>query len=137
MKKSSQTKTYDAFMDLIPLILQTDSSRIVSIDIFTNPNWDLPGISDNYHSLTHHGQLPEKVAQLRTIDDFHFSRLATLIDRVKDLGMLDATQILYSSGMSDGNSHNTKNLPIVLAGGGFRHGTMIDVQAKQPLSNLF
>jgi hypothetical protein len=137
VKKSSQTMIYDAFMDLIPLILQTDSSRIVSIDVFTNPNWDLPGITDNYHSLTHHGQLPEKVAQLRAIDDFHLSRLARLIDRIVALGMLDSTQILYSSGMSDGNSHSNQNLPIILAGGGFTHGTMIDIQGKQPLSNLY
>jgi len=137
VKKSSQTMIYDAFMDLIPLILQTDSSRIVSIDVFTNPNWDLPGITDHYHSLTHHGQLPEKVAQLRAIDDFHLSRLARLIDRIVALGMLDSTQILYSSGMSDGNSHSNQNLPIILAGGGFTHGTMIDIQGKQPLSNLY
>lgn len=137
IKKGSQTMTYDAFMELIPLVLQTDSSRVVSIDVFTNPNWDLPGITDNYHSLTHHGQLPDKVKQLRAIDDFHLSRFATLIDRVAALGMLDTTQLLYSSGMSDGNSHSNQNLPIVLAGGGFRHGTMIDVQARQPLSNLF
>ena len=137
VKKESQTKTYDAFMELIPLILQTDSSRVVTIDVFTNPNWDLPGITDNYHSLTHHGQLPDKVRQLKSIDDFHLSRFATLIDRIKALGMLENTQLLYSSGMSDGNGHSNQNLPIILAGGGFIHGSMIDVQGKQPLSNLF
>ncbi len=137
VKKESQTKTYDAFMELIPLILQTDSSRIVTIDVFTNPNWDLPGISDNYHSLTHHGQLPDKVRQLKSIDDFHLSRYALLIDRIKALGLLDTTQILYSSGMSDGNGHSNQNLPIILAGGGFTHGAMIDVRGTQPLSNLY
>lgn len=137
VKKESQTKTYDAFMELIPLILQTDSSRIVTIDVFTNPNWDLPGVTDNYHSLTHHGQLPDKVRQLKAIDDFHLSRFATLIDRIKSLGMFETTQLLYSSGMSDGNGHSNQNLPIILAGGGFTHGSMIDVQDKQPLSNLF
>ena len=137
VKNNSQTMTYDAFMELIPLVLQTDSTRVVSIDVFTNPNWDLPGITDNYHSLTHHGQLPEKVKQLRSIDDFHLSRFVTLIDRIAALGMLDTTQLLYSSGMSDGNSHSNQNLPIILAGGGFRHGTTIDVQGRQPLSNLY
>ena len=137
VKKESQTKTYDAFMELIPLVLQTDSSRVVTIDVFTNPNWDLPGISDNYHSLTHHGQLPDKVRQLKAIDEFHLSRFATLIDRIKGLGMLETTQLLYSSGMSDGNVHSNENLPLILAGGGFNHGSMIDVRGKQPLSNLF
>ncbi len=136
-KRESQTKTYDAFMELIPLILQTDSSRIVTIDVFTNPNWDLPGITDNYHSLTHHGQLPEKIKQLKAIDSYHLSGVATLINKIKDLGMLESTQILYSSGMSDGNSHSNQNLPIILAGGGFKHGQVIDVQGKQPLSNLY
>jgi hypothetical protein len=137
VRKERQTETYDAFIELIPLILETDSSRIITIDVFTNPNWNLPGISDNYHSLTHHGQLPDKVRQLRLIDDFHLSRFAMLIDRVKALGMLDSTQLLYSSGMSDGNGHSNQNLPIILAGGGFRHGTMIDVRGRQPLSNLY
>jgi hypothetical protein len=114
-RKESQVKTYDAFLTLIPLILQTDSSRIVSIDVWTNPQWDIPGITDNYHSLTHHGQLPEKIEQLMTIDRCH----------------------LYCSGMSDGNSHSNQNLPIILAGGGYKHGRMIDVKAKQPLSNLY
>ena len=136
-KKESQTKTYDAFMELIPLILQTDSSRIVTIDVFTNPNWDIPGITDNYHSLTHHGQLPEKIRQLKSIDSYHLSGFATLIDKMKALGMLDSTQILYSSGMSDGNSHSNQNLPLILAGGGFRHGQAIDIEGKQPISNLF
>jgi hypothetical protein len=137
VKKESQTKTYDAFIELIPLILQTDSARIVTMDVFTNPNWDLPGITDNYHSLTHHGQLPDKVRQLRAIDDFHLSRFALLIDRIAALGLLDTTQLLYSSGMSDGNVHSNQNLPIILAGGGYAHGTVIDVQSKQPLSNLY
>ncbi len=137
VKKERQTEIYDAFIELIPLILQTDSSRIVTMDVFTNPNWNLPGISDNYHSLTHHGQLPDKIRQLRLIDDFHLSRFAVLIDRIKALGMLESTQMLYSSGMSDGNVHDNQNLPIILAGGGFRHGSLIDVQRKQPLSNLY
>ncbi|MBA3935977.1 MAG: hypothetical protein H0X38_00795, partial [Planctomycetes bacterium] len=74
---------------------------------------------------------------LRAIDDFHLSRFALLIDRIAALDMLDTTQLLYSSGMSDGNVHSNQNLPIVLAGGGYAHGTAIDVQAKQPLSNLY
>jgi hypothetical protein len=137
VRKDSETSLYDAFIELIPLVIQTDSSRVISMDVFTNPNWDLPGITDNYHSLTHHGQLPDKVRQLKSIDAFHLSRFAILIDKIKALGMLDTTQLLYSSGMSDGNIHSNQNLPIILAGGGFKHGLMIDVQAKQPLSNLY
>lgn len=136
-RKESQVKTYDAFLTLIPLILQTDASRVVSIDVWTNPQWDIPGITDNYHSLTHHGQLPEKIKQLMTIDRCHLSHFAELIDRIDGMGMLDTTQLLYCSGMSDGNSHSNQNLPIVLAGGGYKHGRMIDVKAKQPISNLY
>jgi hypothetical protein len=136
-RKESQVKTYDAFLTLIPLILQTDSSRVVSMDVWTNPQWDIPGITDNYHSLTHHGQLPEKIKQLMTIDRCHLSHFAGLIDAIEGMGMLDTTQLLYCSGMSDGNSHSNQNLPIILAGGGYKHGRMIDVKAKQPLSNLY
>ena len=34
----------------------------------------------------------------------------------------DSTMSLFGSGMSSGNSHSNRNLPVVLAGGGFKHG---------------
>lgn len=133
----SQLQTYDDFCELIPLVLQTDVSRVVTLDVRTSPNWDLPGVSDNYHSLTHHGQLPDKVRQLRLIDQAHLSRYAAMIERLKSLDLLDSTQVLFCSGLSDGNSHSNRDLPVILAGGGYRHGQAIDVGGRQPLGNLF
>ena len=53
--------------------------------------------------------------------------------------MLDSTMVLYGSNMGDSNSHDNTNLPILLAGGGFRHGQHVsyDRDDNTPLSNLF
>ena len=53
--------------------------------------------------------------------------------------LLDYTMVLYGSHMGDANIHNNKNLPIILAGGGFRHGQHLAFsrQDNTPLANLY
>lgn len=47
--------------------------------------------------------------------------------------------ILFGSNMGDANTHDNTNLPILLAGGGFRHGQYLAYNRDQntPLCNLF
>jgi hypothetical protein len=55
--------------------------------------------------------------------------------------LLDSTTVLFGSGMGDANSHRNSDLPIFLAGGGYKHGTFREVSRevkhKVPLCNLF
>jgi hypothetical protein len=53
--------------------------------------------------------------------------------------LLDSTVVLYGSNMGDSNTHDNTNLPILLAGGGFRHGSHLAFKHDDntPLSNLF
>lgn len=131
----------EAWFEIMFLALQTDSTRVVSTAI-KNCIWDLEGGEANYHTLSHHGQLPEKLAQLQEIDTLLMTHMARFIGRLRDAeeldgrSMLDTTQILFGSGLGNGQ-HTNKNLPVVLMGGNFKHGQHIDNESKKPLCNLY
>jgi BMFP domain-containing protein YqiC len=134
--------------DLARLALETDSTRAITLMLNSvgTPVVQIDGatITDSYHNLSHHGQAEDKLAQLRVIDEWHVKLLAELfkgLKSVKEGGetLLDRTIILYGSNLGDANAHSTTNLPILLAGGGFRHGQHLafDRGRNYPLPNLF
>ena len=131
--------------DLIALALQTDSTRVATLEI---GGCFLPqdlGIDKSHHGLSHHGNDPEAVAQLITLEKYqleHFSRfLARLAGTTDgDSALLDSTAVLFGSGMGDANSHKNDDLPIIMAGAGYGGGEFrrLDPQRnKVPLCNLF
>lgn len=132
-------------LGLVPLALQTDSTR--SIAILVQGRGDVPpvpGVTIDHHNLSHHGQDPEKIAQLKLIEielmKSFGELLASLAAKSEGDGrLLDATMVLFGSNLGNANSHDTRNLPIVFAGGGFKHGQHIAYDAKNntPLCNLF
>ena len=130
-------------MDLVPLIIQTDSSRIVSImvqDHYVVPK--VEGVTGNHHNLSHHGQDEEKIDQLEKIEGGIVSCYADLLGQMKekkegDNTLLDNTSILFGSNLGNANAHHANNLPIFLAGGGFKHGQYVKQKEGTPLCNLF
>jgi hypothetical protein len=134
--------------DLVRLAFETDSTRAVTLMLNSvgTPVVQVQGatISDGYHNLSHHGKAEEKLAQLKIIDEWHMRLLAGLFAGLKSVRegearLLDRTMILYGSNLGDANAHSTNNLPVLLAGGGFRHGQHLafDAQQNYPLPNLF
>ena len=134
--------------DLARLSFETDSTRAITLMLNSvgTPVVQIPGatITDGYHNLSHHGKAPDKLAQLKTIDHSHMQLLAGLFADLKatkegDALLMDRTMVLYGSNLGDANSHSTINLPILFAGGGFRHGQHLayDAQQNYPLPNLF
>jgi hypothetical protein len=131
--------------DLVRLALQTDSTRVVTLNLSTfSVVPHVPGVKNETHGLTHHGNEPEKIAELRKIEEAQmtaFGELLTAFADVAETGgtLLDRTQILYGSCLGNANSHSNRNLPIVLAGGGFKHGGHLafDETNNTPLANLF
>ena len=120
--------------DVIKLALQTDSSRIVSLFIDTTV----------IHNITHHGNRPEVLAELRGHEERQFDALNGFLTSLsetqeEDASLLDRTIVLYGTCMGSANSHSNVNLPALLAGGGFKHGQHLafDTQNNYPLSNLF
>ena len=130
-------------MDLVPLIIQTDSSRVVSImvqDHYTIPK--VEGVSADHHNLSHHGQDEEKIDQLEKIEREIVSSISELLSKMKskresEQTLLESTSILFGSNLGNANAHHANNLPILLAGGGFQHGQYIQQQKGTPLCNLF
>ncbi|MEM7391620.1 MAG: DUF1552 domain-containing protein [Verrucomicrobiota bacterium] len=136
--------------DLMALALETDSTRVLSFlapgsgQVFTIEGERL---SAGYHGLSHHGNDPDKIADFNRIGIEHVKRLGHFLDQLKrktdgtGRPLLDSTAVLYGSGMGDANTHNNARLPILLAGGGFKHGRhhRIDKDGASPrlLGDLF
>jgi hypothetical protein len=120
--------------DVMKLALETDSTRIISLFIDTTV----------IHNITHHGNRPEVIAELRAKEEAQFDALngfLTALDSAKEEGqsLLDRTQVLYGTPMGSANSHSNVNLPVLLAGGGYKHGQHLafDTKNNYPLSNLY
>ncbi|MFN3190594.1 MAG: DUF1552 domain-containing protein [Aureliella sp.] len=130
-------------MDLIPLIVQTDSSRVVTVmvqDHYVVPA--IEGVTGNHHNLSHHGQDPDKIAQLARIESQILQCFGSLLEQMKSTPesggtLLDNTSILFGSNLGNANAHHANNLPIMLAGGGFEHGHFIANKEGTPLCNLY
>jgi hypothetical protein len=134
--------------DLARLALETDSTRAITLMLegVSAPVLDIPGVTmtDSYHNLSHHGKSDSKKAQLKIIDEWHMKLLAGLIGNLKSVRegedtLLDRTLVLYGSNFGDANAHTCFNMPMILAGGGFRHGQNVafDRNNNYPLPNLF
>ncbi|HVX10295.1 MAG TPA: DUF1552 domain-containing protein [Pirellulales bacterium] len=120
--------------DVMKLALETDSSRVISLFIDTTV----------IHNITHHGNRPEALAELRRHEEGQFDVLAGFLKSLAELpeegqSCLDRTMVLYGTCMGSANSHSNLNLPVLLAGGGFKHGQHLafDVQQNYPLTNLY
>ncbi len=135
----------ELMFDLTALALQTDSTRLVTImmeGFFIVP--PIEGVEEGYHTVSHHGQNPRKLEQLAIIETEHmraFAGLLTKLSEAKEDGetLLDRTMVMYGSNMGNASSHDNRNLPVILAGGGFKHGQHLafDNTNNYPLPNLY
>lgn len=138
------------YYDLMTLALQTDSTRVITLALADiGANYGGFKISRGYHQLTHHGKVPEYITELSIIEQFHMTQLARFLEQLKEVQepngktLLDNSMVLFGSGMGNASSHSNKNLPLILAGGGFRHGehkSYFKDEAKKkatPAGNLF
>ncbi len=134
--------------DMARLAIETDSTRLITLmlDSVNSPAIELEGtdIKDGYHNLSHHGKSAAKIKQLEAIDLEHMRLLADLLAGLKGAKeeggtLLDRTMVLYGSNLGNANTHVTTNLPVLMAGGGFRHGQhlVFDLERNYPLPNLF
>ena len=134
--------------DMSRLALQTDSTRVITLFLGSVRT---PGVDfgngrtiGGYHNISHHGKDEAKLKQLAEIEIGQMELLNELLQNLKDVeeadgNLLDHTMVLYGCHMGDANIHNNKNLPIILAGGGFKHGQHLAFSGENntPLANLY
>jgi hypothetical protein len=140
---------YDAIFDMITYAFETNLTRVASIE-FPSPlkYTELDGVNRSYHGCTHNGKREDVTSELVAIESFQISRLSRCLKKLDSIkepnaegSMLDHTIVLFGSGMGYGGTHSNRNLPILVAGGGFKHRGHIDGADSSgnsmPLCNLF
>jgi hypothetical protein len=133
------------WFDLVHLALQTDSTRVIALYLWSHTErLDLEGVTISHHDASHHGQDDAKIKQLAVIEESEMKLFAGFLSQMKAVNeagrtLLDQTIVFHASNLGNASSHSNDNLPILLAGGGFKHAGHVafDRKDNQPLSNLF
>jgi hypothetical protein len=122
----------------------TDSTRVISLHLGSQERPEIEGVTLAHHDASHHGQDPGKLEQLALIEEAELKVLGEFIEKMKkssegESSLLDRTAIFYASNLGNSSSHDNTNLPIILAGGGFKHSGHVAYDRKNNtlLSNLF
>src|SRR3984957_3619804 len=129
--------------DLMLVAFQTAATRVSTFMIGREGSlraYREIGISEAHHPVTHHSGNPELIEKVVQINTYHMEQFAYFLGKLKstpdgDGTLLDHSQIVYGSGLSDGNQHQHNNLPVLVAGkSGGRH---IVYPAETPMNNLY
>jgi hypothetical protein len=134
--------------DLLALAFKTDSTRVATFMLGNEGSqraFTMVDVLDGHHTLSHHGDKPEKTSQLRKIDQYLVSELGYFLDQLANIregerSLLDNSMIVYGSGLGDGNTHQHHDLPILMAGqggGSIQTGRHLIYSADTPLNNLY
>ena len=144
-------ETYDEhaklMLDLQVLAYQADVTRVFSMMLGreqTARTFPWIGVSDGHHSVSHHQDVPEKIAAIAKINAYQVELFAYLLAKLHatpdgEGSLLDHSMLLYGSGIGNGNLHDHKNLPVLVAGGGagqLKGGRHIRYAEQTPMANL-
>ncbi len=131
--------------DMIRLALETDSTRFVCYHLGGGGGVvPLDGVAEGYHTLSHHGRDESKLDQLEIVETEIVRAWGDFVEdlqNVKESGQtaLQNTSVLMTSNLGNASSHDNRNMPVLLAGGPFRHGQHLafDQKRNYPLPNLY
>jgi hypothetical protein len=136
------TKIRNLF-ELAKLAFRTDSTRVITLSMdWIDGAIKVPGATGGWHTLSHHGGKPDKISQLSRIEIDtlkHFNQFLFEMDQIKEEGgtLLDHTTVVMGSNFGDSSNHTCNNLPMIVAGGGYRHQTHTILEKPTPLCNLY
>ncbi|MEM9157419.1 MAG: DUF1552 domain-containing protein [Verrucomicrobiota bacterium] len=127
------------FLDIVHMALATDSTRFVSLHTSGNGVSGIQGVDDGYHNLSHHGLDEGKLRQLGLVEQGMIDVWGGFLRKLKQDQLLDETMVLMTSNLGNASAHSNNNLPVLFAGGGFRHGQHLafDQESNYPLPNLY
>jgi len=136
------TKIQNLF-ELAKLAFRTDSTRIITLSMdWIDGAITVPGATGGWHTLSHHGGKADKIESLSKIEIDtlkHFNRFLFEMDQIKEGEgtLLDHTTVVMGSNFGDASNHTCNNLPMIVAGGGFRHQAHSVLEQPTPLCNLY
>lgn len=110
--------------DLQVLGFMTEVTRVSSFKLSRDVSsrvYPESGVKTPFHALSHHGENPEKILEFAKLNQYHVSKAAYFIDKLKntpdgDGNLLDHSMVIYGSPIGDSNTHNHKRLPLFIAG---------------------
>lgn len=145
LDRSKMIERIGQMYDMMHLAIETDSTRFITFyDTGMNAVPSIAGVDTDYHMLSHHAKDPQKIQQLTIVETEVMQALGRFLQKLRDSSeagssLLDNTMVLFGSNLGNASSHDTKNMPILLAGGGFRHGQHLafDQKNNYPLPNLY
>ena len=133
--------------DLLALAYATDLTRVFTFMMSRDTSQRVYanlGITEPHHSLSHHGNKPESIANLVKLNTYHVQLFGRFLQKLKatpdgEGSLLDHSLILFGSGMSESDVHSRLNVPTLLAGRGaglVRANRHIQAPKDSPIANL-
>lgn len=135
-------------LDILTLAFWSDSTRISTFmigDAQSGRRFDfLDGVNSYWHGLSHHQNDPNTMKQYTKVIEWNIAQFAYFVNRLDSLQegestVLDNSQILFGCSIRDGNKHDIKDLPLLLAGRGagtIRSGRRLRSAPETPMCNL-
>ncbi len=114
-----------SMLDLVVASFTCDRTRVASFMLGnggSNRNFSFIGVNGAHHEISHHQGDPAKFAQLEQIDRWEMEQLAYVVERLSHVDdgngqtALDTSMVFCAAEIEDGNTHNHRNLPVVVAG---------------------
>ncbi|WP_026462970.1 DUF1552 domain-containing protein [Adhaeribacter aquaticus] len=143
------TEKVRQMLDIQALAFQSDATRVSSFmfgNAASNRNFSfIPGVQGSHHQISHHQNNAGEMEQYRKINEFYVTQLAYYLEKLKSIpdgesNLLDNSVVMFTSGLRDGNSHSSKNIPVIVAGkagGKLKTGQNLQFKPETPLSNLY
>jgi Protein of unknown function (DUF1552) len=132
--------------EMFALAWQTNRTNVITMKMVeeasmrTYPNL---GVHEAFHPTSHWGGYPERIANLRLIQNYHtavFAKFATRLASTPDGdgSVLDHSIILFGSNMANSDAHNNDPLPQALIGrgGGLKGGQHLHYKQDTPHANI-
>jgi len=137
----------ELMFDLQLLAFQADITRVSTLMLareISGTTYNEIGLPDGHHSISHHGNNPEKIQNYTKLNTYHMQMFADFLKKMAatndgDGSLLDHSILLYGSGMSEGNVHNNLDVPVLVAGGAdgrLKGGRHVRYPKGTPLANL-
>jgi hypothetical protein len=136
----------DVQFELFALAWETNRTNVVTMKMVEEASMRVYanlGVPDAFHPTSHWGGFPDRIANLRKIQNYHtavFSKFAQRLARTPDGdgNVLDHSIILFGSNMGNSDAHDADQLPEALIGrgGGLKGNQHLSYKKDTPLANL-